>query len=345
MMKKMLAALLALSLSLGAFAACSKGDAPGDETQTDASLSETAGDQTASTQNESTEPQTEPATTAAPTEPEAPATQAEPDTAAAESGKEIDYDKELPGLSLAPMPTFSFNIPTYVAPDLSMAQIHIEPFEFHFDIKPFTYEGKTIDMSDFEIKAFDFDGLRVFVPEDQQIDLDGIDEARMQEILQKEESLLKKLTDALNKSGLNVKTDPATGEVSLDSSVLFGGDSSALSDAGKRFLREFAKAYTEVMLDREYNGFLAEIRVEGHCAPVAGDTYETAFPLSQERAEVVRDYLLSDECGLDAAGRNALKKLLTAQGLSNLYPVKNASGQVDMAASRRVAFRFLVNVG
>ena len=329
-MKKMLAVLLALLLMLGVFAACSKNEEPEDAAKTDASQSEPAGDQSSAEPTEPAETQAEPGTDEAQTS----------ETAGEEDGDAADH---VISFTITP-PSISFDIPTYVAPEFHLDDIHIEPIEIHLDIKPFTYEGRTIDMSDFKINTIDFDGLKVFVPEDSQIDLEGIDAARMQEIVEKEASLLQKLTAALNGSGLNVKTDTETGEVSLDASVLFGGDSSALSDAGKAFLREFGKAYTEVLLDKEFEGFLAEIRVEGHCAPVAGDTYETAFPLSQERAEVVRDYLLSDECGLDAAGRSALQKLLTAQGLSNLYPVKNAAGQVDMDASRRVAFRFLVNV-
>ena len=40
----------------------------------------------------------------------------------------------------------------------------------------------------------------------------------------------------------------------------------------------------------------------------------------------------------------ALSLLMEAAGLSNSCPVRNADGSVDMAASGRVAFRFIVNL-
>ena len=142
-----------------------------------------------------------------------------------------------------------------------------------------------------------------------------------------------------------MKVDSATGEVSLDSSVLFGGDSAVLSADGKAFLNRFISAYSSVMLDDEFDGFISKIMVEGHTAPVAGDTFEDGLPLSQERAGVVRSYCLSDEAGLSPQSRTTLSSLMEAAGLSNSYPVKKADGSVVMAASRRVAFRFIVNLG
>ena len=81
--------------------------------------------------------------------------------------------------------------------------------------------------------------------------------------------------------------------------------------------------------------------VEGHTAPVEGGTYESGLPLSQERANNVKNYCMSSETGVDVS---KLAANLEAVGYSNSKPIKDASGNVDMAASRRVSFRFVINL-
>ena len=81
--------------------------------------------------------------------------------------------------------------------------------------------------------------------------------------------------------------------------------------------------------------------VEGHTAPVAGSTYESGLPLSQQRADNVKEYCLSSDTGVDTS---KLTSTLEATGLSNSKPVYNSDGEVDMAACRRVSFRFIVNL-
>ena len=84
-----------------------------------------------------------------------------------------------------------------------------------------------------------------------------------------------------------------------------------------------------------------------HCCEGHTDTsgsYDYNLELSQKRADAVLNFCLSDEAGLDAAYVQALSQLLTAKGYSYDYPVYDENGEVDMDASRRVSFRFVVNV-
>ena len=165
--------------------------------------------------------------------------------------------------------------------------------------------------------------------------------SQLAELTQKKEDLFADLAAAFAAEGLNATINKETGEISLDASVMFGGDSAVLTDAGKEFLNKFIKVYAEVASSDKYVGFITKTMVEGHTAPVAGSSFASDFALSTERAENVMNYCLSSETGIDAS---ALANTFEAVGYSNSQPVYAADGSVDMAASRRVSFRFLVNI-
>ena len=158
----------------------------------------------------------------------------------------------------------------------------------------------------------------------------------MTEIVAKKDDLLGDLVSAFETAGVNVTVNTATGEMAMDSSVLFGGDSDVLTDDGKAVLDKFVTAYTSVINNEKYNGFVSKTMVEGHVAPVSGDTYEDGLPLSESRANNVKDYCVTAGLSADA---------LQSVAYSNSRPVKDADGNVDMAASRRVSFRFMINLG
>lgn len=149
------------------------------------------------------------------------------------------------------------------------------------------------------------------------------------------------LAKAFNDAGIKVTVNEKTGELAMDSSVLFGGDSAVLTDEGKTFLNKFIEVYTNVVFSEKYEGFVSKTMVEGHTAPVSGSTYESGLPLSEERANNVKNYCVSSEIGVDV---NKLTSALEAVGYSNSKPVTDANGNVDMAASRRVSFRFIINL-
>ena len=106
-------------------------------------------------------------------------------------------------------------------------------------------------------------------------------------------------------------------------------------------MNKFVDAYTSIIFSEKYEGFVSKTVVEGHTAPVSGSTYESGLPLSEERAENVKNYCVSAETGIDTS---KLAANLEAVGYSNSRPVIDADGNIDRAASRRVSFRFIINL-
>lgn len=172
-------------------------------------------------------------------------------------------------------------------------------------------------------------------------DVDAMTEDAIKEIAEKKSDLYDDLQKEFEAQGINVTINRSTGEIAMDASVVFGGDSSVVTDEGKSLLNKFLAAYTAIIYNDKYNGFISKTMVEGHTAPLAGSTYESGLPLSQERAENVKAYCLSSETGVDTS---KLAETLEAVGLSNSKPVYNSDGEVDLDACRRVSFRFIVSI-
>lgn len=171
--------------------------------------------------------------------------------------------------------------------------------------------------------------------------LKDMSDADVEKIAKKKDDLLTDLTAAFMNAGITVNVDKETGEIAMDSTVLFGGDSATVTDDGKAFLNKFLKAYTDIIYNEKYDGFISKTMIEGHIAPVDGTTYEGGLPLSKKRAENVKKYCLSDESGVDTS---KLADTLETVGYSQSKPVYDSDGNVDYDASRRVSFRFIVNI-
>lgn len=171
---------------------------------------------------------------------------------------------------------------------------------------------------------------------------DGLDAAALEKIAEKRSDLYDDLHKELEANGISAQINRVTGEIALDSTVLFGGDSAELTAEGKAFLNKFVKAYTAIIYNEKYNGFIEKTLIEGHIAPLATSTYESGLPLSEQRAKNVMAYCLSGDAGADTA---KLASALEPVGCSQSRPVYDGDGNVDLAASRRVSFRFVVNTG
>lgn len=172
-------------------------------------------------------------------------------------------------------------------------------------------------------------------------EIDKISEAELEEIAEKKYDLYNDLYNEFENNGINVTINRSTGEIAMDSTVLFGGDSAVVTDEGKAFLNKFIKAYTSIIYSEKYDGFISKTMVEGHIAPVDGTTYEGGMPLSEERAKNVKEYCLSSETGVDTS---KLSSALETVGYSQSRPVYDSDGNIDIAASRRVSFRFIINI-
>jgi chemotaxis protein MotB len=181
-----------------------------------------------------------------------------------------------------------------------------------------------------------------YLSEEQAAQLEGLSDAQLEAIAEKSANLLEDLAKACQDAGLNVTVNNKSGEIALDATVLFAVDESVISAEGQTFLQKFMGVYTSVVFDAKYENFVSKIMVEGH-TDTSGD-YDYNKTLSEARAASVKDYCLSADCGVDAAYAGALPAMLEAVGYSYDKPVYNENGDVDMDASRRVSFRFMINL-
>ncbi len=173
--------------------------------------------------------------------------------------------------------------------------------------------------------------------------LANMSEDQIKEIEEKRTSLLTDLSAGFEQAGIEVAINEATGEIALDSAILFGYNESELTEDGKSFINEFMNVYSAVVLSDSYDGFVSKILVEGH-TDSSGD-YDDNLTLSENRANSVKTYCLSSECGLDAAITSSLEGLMQSVGYSSDQLVRDEAGNEDAGASRRVSFRFLINLG
>ena len=176
---------------------------------------------------------------------------------------------------------------------------------------------------------------------DEMETVNALSDAQLEKISKTKSDLTADLTEAFKNAGIEVTVNTKTGELAMDATVLFGGDSAELTQEGKAFLDKFIKAYSTIITNEKYADFISKTMVEGHIAPIAGSTYESGLPLSTERAQNVLKYCLASKEAVDVA---KLKNTMEAVGLSNSKPVLDANGEADIAASRRVSFRFIINL-
>lgn len=171
--------------------------------------------------------------------------------------------------------------------------------------------------------------------------VDELDENTLKKIAQKKSDLTNDLTKAFKDAGIKVSVNQKTGELAMDATILFGGDSAEITKEGKVFLDKFIKAYSAIISNAKYDGFISKTVVEGHIAPVSGVSYESGLPFSKKRAENVLEYCLHSS---KAVNIDKWKKTMEAVGFSNSKPIYKKNGEVDFEASRRVSFRFIINI-
>lgn len=150
------------------------------------------------------------------------------------------------------------------------------------------------------------------------------------------------LEAAFKEAGVEATVDADTGEVALKSVVLFAVDDYFISAEGKEVLSRFLKAYTAVIFSDKYDGFVSEIVIEGHTDPT-GLQYHNEV-LSQARADQVKDFCLASDNGLPAQITTKLTPMLSSVGYAAAHPVFKPDGDVDLEGSRRVSFRFMVDL-
>lgn len=197
--------------------------------------------------------------------------------------------------------------------------------------------------ADFKFKIEDFEeNLAENLNPADLAKLAELSDEEKKEILAKKAEILTKLALFIKKSGLDVSINEVSGEIILNSSILFANDESEVSEKGVEVLEKFTKAYANVLCDSKYSDFVSKIVIEGHTD--TNGSYDYNKKLSLERAENVKDICLSENVDISSDARKTLEKTVDAEGCAYDRPVKDADGNVDMDASRRVTFRFLLNL-
>lgn len=151
--------------------------------------------------------------------------------------------------------------------------------------------------------------------------------------------LIAALRDEFDGSDLKVSVDSQTGAITFDSHVLFDSAEYKIKSSGADFLDAFLPRYFHVLMDEGFREYISEIIIEGHTD--SNSSYMYNLELSQQRALSVAKYCLDEETStLSQAEIEELKKILTANGRSFSNPILDENGNEDMAASRRVEFKF-----
>ncbi|MDE5746060.1 MAG: OmpA family protein, partial [Acetatifactor sp.] len=173
-----------------------------------------------------------------------------------------------------------------------------------------------------------------------------IDEARgelestrsqLQDIVGVRTDIIGELQSRFNNS--NMKVDAQNGSISFSSDVLFRYGSANLTDASKATLTEIIPMYLDVLLQDQYRSYIAEIIIEGHTD--TDGSYQHNMDLSSERASSVARYILDSSNGLSEDKVQQLQSMLTINGRSYSSPIYvEGTGEIDMAASRRVEIKF-----
>ena len=174
--------------------------------------------------------------------------------------------------------------------------------------------------------------------ETQQAQLEN-QQAQIEQLVGMKTRIITSLSSALKQSGISASVDPVTGSIALESDVLFESGKYELTAAGRNFVDQFLPVYLNVLFSEEYGSYVSEIIIEGHTDSVGG--YLSNLELSQQRALAVASYVLGDSCrAVSADVKNQLRPVVTVNGRSFSDRIFNESGVEDMAASRRVVFKF-----
>lgn len=244
--------------------------------------------------------------------------------------------------------------------DLEQTQIELNAAKQKLDVQAEELELARIDLDNYrsEIEASKHDLEDSLLKLQQAYDAAAltqeelaaayleIDEARgelestrsqLQDIVGVRTDIIGELQSKFNNS--TMKVDAQNGSISFSSDVLFRYGSANLTDDSKATLTEIIPMYLDVLLQEQYRNYIAEIIIEGHTD--TDGSYQHNMDLSSERASSVARYILDPKNGLSEDKVQQLQSMLTINGRSYSSPIYVAgTGEIDMAASRRVEIKF-----
>jgi len=230
--------------------------------------------------------------------------------------------------------------------------------KFLLDVENETHGERLLDINDTEMELFYhfkngvlcayelqcpvllYNGLQDNVSDEA---LANMDAATMTGVIETRDDILTQLKNAFVNSGISIQIDGSTGEIIMDSTILFGFDSTELTEEGRHYIDSFMGVYASVILDNSLKDIISEVRFEGHTDSSGG--YDYNLDLSQKRADTVLNYCLnSNAVSMNQDQRQRLSSIASTIGYSYADLVYDADGNEDEEASRRVAVKFYINV-
>ena len=175
----------------------------------------------------------------------------------------------------------------------------------------------------------------------------ALTKSELQDIVGIRTDIIKELQNIFDESSMSV--DAQTGSITFSSDVLFRYNSATLTAESQKTLKAVIPKYLGVLLQEQYDDYIAEIIIEGHTDTVG--SYESNMELSYDRANAVAKFCMKETNGLSKPQIEKLQKLLTVNSRSFSSPVyeKDTSNQdteeIDMASSRRVEIKFRLKDG
>lgn len=200
------------------------------------------------------------------------------------------------------------------------------------------FKNRVLDAFEVRCPSLLYNGMQDNMSEES---LANMNTAMMSTVVETRNDVMAKLKSAFKKADIDVNINETTGEIVMDTNVLFGYDSSELSEEGKKYINRFMGVYSSVILDDSLKDTISEVRFEGHTD--SNGTYDYNLELSQKRAEAVEAYCLnSDTTKMSENQKKRLNQIGTAKGYSFSDPVYDENGKEDEEASRRVAIKFYI---
>ncbi|MCR4618222.1 MAG: OmpA family protein [Lachnospiraceae bacterium] len=196
-------------------------------------------------------------------------------------------------------------------------------------------------LSEASVGHYTIEDLGANVSEEDAAVIENLTDEEIEEIIETRDNLLEDFEKAFTENGIAAKIQEETGEIILDSSILFATGDYTLSDDGKNALNAFITAFSGVIDNEKYKGFISKVEVGGHTD--TDGAYDYNLDLSQKRADSVKDYCLT-EAPLTEEIKNELSTLLVPVGYAYDKPIYKENGDIDMDASRRVEFVFYINL-
>ena len=151
-------------------------------------------------------------------------------------------------------------------------------------------------------------------------------------IVSKQKAAAERINDSIS-SNDNISFSRLTGEVVMNSGLLFGYDKDELEDSGKKTLDDFLKSYISVIKELKDEGLINGVKIFGYTD--SNGTYEYNKTLSEKRAENVAKYI--------SENYPDVKDIFEYEGRASDNLVYNPDGTVDDEASRRVTFDLVIS--